>query len=246
MTEETASAERVKCRLCDRMPLVATAEAKDGLCGVCFKDKKHRELHRELQEARRPYLLNPPKTQEEVDELAPPDDIDSLALRTFLVTIRPPLLPPGRVRKQDFLDEVSKLATKYSSSPERAADEFMHLCEPILEGTWARKSRLRRIPRPFRELYALLCAWGTVGSDGFYCYLDTYKKWWDAEADKGLAFLGLHEGRGVLKRARRVLRWRGIDLLGQMDNEMWEQFYTPIEHYDTEILGRYLVDNFSR
>ncbi len=237
MTETGTGDERVKCRSCDRMPLASTAARNDGLCGVCEKDRKYQEL----QDSRKKYLENPPRTQEEVDELAPPGDIESLGLASFLESIRPPLIDPRHSTKADFIREVNRLSSKYSSDRHRAVMEFMHLCEPFFRGGWSKKSALRRIPRPFREMYALLCAWGSVGSDGFDCYAENYKKWWDAEADRGLAFFGFEQARGALKEARKAWKRHGDELPEAADERLWESFYEPIEHFEEEILGEYLV-----
>ena len=236
MNEGSSASDRVKCRSCDRMPLVSIALRNDGLCGVCRRDKEYREL----QESRNHFLSNPPRSLEEIDELAPPGDIGNLGLRTFLLGIRPPILDPGVSSHADFEREVRRIAEKYSTDRARAVQEFTHLCEPFATQTRSGRSELRGIPRPYREMYALLCAWGTVGSDGFECYVENYPKWWDSEADRALTFFGFPQGCGILGESRKALgRSRG-ELPERFEEELENRFSRPIARFDEEVLGAFL------
>jgi hypothetical protein len=218
------------------MPLRSTAVRNGGLCGVCQRDKEYREL----QQSRERFLANPPNSQEEIDALAPRGDIANLGLRLFLDSIRPPLLNPQSSSHADFEREVHRLAEKYPADRERAVHEFMHLCEPFSVGSSYARSAFEKIPRPYREMYALLCAWGTVGSDGFGSYVRTYPEWWDSEADMALEFFGFDQSRGALGESRKLLEQYEDELPERAQNELWSRFYEPIKKFDRDVLGAFL------
>lgn len=228
---------RIKCIKCERMPLVFTAKANNGLCGVCFRDYEIEQIHK----SRDQYLQNPPKTLEDIEAIAPEKDFDSFALRTFLHSIRVPFINPNNFSKIEFINVIFQFVDKYRDNHENMIYEFEHLCDPIANSNSIIKKGFAKIPTPFKEIYCLYCAQGVVGGDGFYCYIETYKKWFDKEVERAYDYLSIKDLHGLLSEVRSVYKKYKGEVPEEIDDELWEKWYEPIRDLNEKYIIPFLI-----
>ena len=190
--------ERIPCPGCAVMILPLTAKYNHGHCPRCSSDIERRE--REKIEAF--YRKNPPKSQAEIDEIAPLGDLDKLLLRMFLGGLLAPKISADEFSELRLVSELRKSISKDGHSPATVADDFHSLTDDVIASGRSHFHGLKKIPRPFRELRAVLELWGTVQSDGLWNYLEGYDPKMDDEVASGLKLLGLDSCVEAIWKAR--------------------------------------------
>jgi len=220
------------------MILEATAKYNGGLCAPCKRDSDYEAMQAERAEFRKA----PPKSLEEIDRLAPPDDISKLGLRIFLEGLLGPKLSPSEFTKKRFVEAMAKIVVEHKQDGAKVSAEFLGLCDPVLHQTESLMLGLNRLPRPYREAMAVYQLWGMMTSDGVESYLQNADKRVDAEVDRGLKLFGRLNSVGIVGRARKEFD----PLEGLPDDlgvECEDALYRDLDEFESKILGRFLIES---
>lgn len=215
------SETRIPCPNCGASILEVTAKFNDGMCAPCGLEKQVADRERAKAEARR----NAP----------------------------PPLIDYSRFSRKDFVEALTLILRQKTDDPSGACSEFLGFCDPILQSeprTFLGSlldirrglyPKLKRIPRPFRELMAVYQAWGMVSSDGLESYLEQTTSAFDDEVDSGLALLGHPEVAGLMTEARSVYRSNAGEIPKENYDDLWSRFIESLPDFETRILGPELL-----
>ena len=219
------SNDRIPCPNCGALILEVTAKHNEGLCSPCKRIRDSALLKRREQEARR----HAPK---------------------------PPINYSGFTKKE-FIRALVEICLPHRASPAKVSRVFLGFCDPILHQSsrfplfaifFHRRelyANLKRIPRPYRELIALYQARGMVTSDGFESYVDNTTSRFDREVDRGLALLGQQHVIGVLSKARKACKLNEGELPKAIDDELWKTFCDSMVDFESEFLGKKLMDELT-
>jgi hypothetical protein len=229
------SADRIPCLQCDSMILEATAKRNGGLCAPC---KRRRDC--EAREAQRDeYRKNPPKTQQEINQILP-DTIANLGLKIFLGGLLPRKFDPAMFTKKRFVQALEDLVSEYDPDGAKISREFLRLCDPIIHQSDSLTRGLKRLPRPYREAMAVYQLWGMMMGDGISSYLESTDRKVDSEVDRGLRLLGRTKSLGKVEQVRS-----SFDPIEGVPEELEESieriFYDDLDEFEANILGEFLI-----
>lgn len=250
------------------MILPVTAKYNHGHCPKCSVDIERRE--REKTEEF--YRKNPPRSRAEIEEIAPTGDLDKMWLSMFLSGLLNPKIPANEFSESRLLSELRKSISKDGNSPADVAGDFHSLTDDVIDAGRTHFHGLKRIPRPFRELRAVLELWGTLRSNGICNYLEGYDSKMDDEVACGLKLLGLdscaHAIRiareryvsgecGIMKKTARTLRGmlrsylestRNAEAqkLNQALTEQEDFLYRELDDFDGRLLGPFLIRHITK
>jgi len=210
---------------CDHMILEATAEANKGLCGRC---KMAHDIT-QFESVKEDYRKNPPKTQAEVDAIAPLVGGD-VSLRFFLISLLPipAKLDPQNFSKMKFREVIRKAVQDVKPDGRKVCEEFLGLCDNVLFTSPKLSKGLSKLPRPYKKLMAVYQLWDMMQSDGIQSYYMNADQPVDQEVLKGLVYLGVSDACKFIKEGRSAFRLEaGID----------EEIAEHLEHEIDQVLG---------
>lgn len=234
------SADRIPCPQCGALILDATAKRNGGLCAPCKRDLDYEALQAE----RNAYRKNPPKTQEEIDRIAP-DTIEHLGLRIFLQGLLPRKLDPSVFTKKHFVQALEAIVSEHEPDGEKISEAFLGLCDPIIHHTDSLIRGLKKLPRPYREAMAVYQLWGMLTSDGISAYLEHTDRKVDVEVDRGLRLLGRSKSLGTVERARKAFDpIEGIP--DDLEKTLEEVLYDDLDEFEANILGAFLINKLTK
>ena len=223
------------------MILEVTAKYNDGLCAPCKRSFDYEALQAERNE----YRKNPPKTQEEIDRIAP-DTIENMGLRIFLEGLLPRKLEPSKFTKKQFIQALEDIVSEHEPNGEKVCMEFLGLCDPIIHQTDSLIRGLKRLPRPYREAMAVYQLWGMMTSDGIASYLRNTDQKVDAEVDLGLRLLGRTKSVGIVKRARKAFDPMEECIPDDLEGTLEDVLYDDLDEFESNILGAFLIETLTK
>ncbi len=233
------SADRISCPQCGAMILEVTAKHNDGLCAPCKRNRDYETLKAERNE----YRKNPPKTQNEIDQIAP-DSIENLGLRIFLQGLLPRRLEPSEFTKRRFVQALKGIVSEHKPDGAKICEEFLGLCDPIIHQTDSLIRGLKRLPRPYREAMAVYQLWGMMTSNGLSSYLENADRNVDSEVDRGLRLFGRTKSLGTVERARKAFDpMEGVP--NDLEEKLEELLYNDLEEFEANILGSFLINKLT-
>ena len=218
------------------MILEVTAKHNDGLCAPCKRNRDYEALQAERNE----YRKNPPKTQEEIDRIAP-DTIENLGLRIFLQGLLPRRLEPSEFTKKRFVQALKDIVSEHEPDGAKICEEFLGLCDPIIHQSDSLMRGLKRLPRPYREAIAVYQLWGMMTSDGLSSYLENADRKVDSEIGRGLRLFGRTKSLGTVERARKAFDpMEGVP--DDLEETLEEVLYADLDEFEANILGSFLIN----
>jgi hypothetical protein len=230
------SSDRLPCSQCGAMILELTSERNGGLCAPCklARDQVLREAQR--NELRK----NPPKTLEEMDFLAPPNDISKMGLRIFLEELWRSRSGSANFSKKSFPEMLKKLVDEHAPDGKKVSIEFLQRCEPVLQEASSLINGLKKIPRPYREAMAVYQLWGMITSDGLESYLENTNRKFDCEVELGLKLFNRSDSRGALERARKA--FDPLEGLPEgLESQLEDLIYRDLHEFESTLLGPFLI-----
>ena len=229
------NADRIPCLQCGAMILEVTGNRNGGLCTPCktIRDCVEREAKRDE------YRRNPPKTQQEIDLIAP-DTVENIGLRIFLAGLLPRAVEPSMFTKKRFIQALEDIISEYEPDGAKISQEFLGLCDPILNQSDSLIRGLNRLPRPYREAMAVYQLWGMMTSDGISSYLESTDQKVDSEVDRGLRLFGRPNLLGKVEQARKSFDpMEGIPEL--LEESIESALYEDLDEFEANILGAFLI-----
>lgn len=218
------------------MILEATAERNRGLCAPCDTRRGIDELEAQKQAFRK----NPPKSQAEIDQIAP-DTMENFSLRMFLQGLLPPRIDPDRFTEKDFTQAMKDIVSECGSDKQKLCGEFLGLCDFIFDPPQL-STGLAKMPRPFREAIAVYQFWGMTTSNGMEAFFDNTQsdQVIDHEVERGLKLLGCGDFIPSFQAARKLFDpSKGIP--AKFESELTDRFYQKMADFEINILGPFLI-----
>lgn len=198
-----------------------------------------------MQAERAEFIKNPPKSLEEIERLAPNDDISKIDLRIFLKGLLMTKLQSSEFSKKRFIEAMRKTVNEHKQDAAKVSADFLEICDPVLNQTESLRKGLNRLPRPYREVMAVYQLWGMMTSDGIESYLENTDQKVDAEVDLGLKLLGRITSVGVVGRARKS--YDPFDgLPADLEKECEDVFYRDLDEFESNILGKFLIETLTK
>lgn len=235
------SDERIPCPQCGAMILEVTAKHNGGLCAPCKRNCDYEALQAERNE----YRKNPPKTQEEIDRIAP-DTIENMGLRIFLQGLLPRRLEPSEFTKKRFVQALEDIVSEHEPNGGKISEEFLGLCDPIIHQTDSLIRGLKRLPRPYREAMAAYQLWGMMTSDGISSYLGNTDQKVDVEVDRGLRLLGRTKSLGIVERARKAFDPMKEGIPDDLEETLEDVLYDDLDEFESNVLGTFLIETLTK
>lgn len=233
------SADRIPCPQCGSMILPVTAKFNAGLCAPCNRTRERDAIEAEREKYRR----NPPKTEEEVDKIAPPGS--SIGFRIFLMGLLPLKLEPSKFTKKNFLTALGEIVSDHQPSGEKVSIEFLGLCDPVLHDGGSLTTGLKRLPRPYREAMAVYQLWGMMTSNGLESYLESTDRAVDAEVDRGLKLFERSDSLGLAANARKKFDpCEGLP--DGLEDELEDVLYRDLDSFEEKVLGPFLIQTLTK
>ena len=237
------SSDRIPCPKCGSMILAVTAKYNAGLCAPCNRTRELDAVGAEREK----YRKNPPKTQEEIDQIVPSGSgpVSNIGLRIFLMGLLPPRLDPSDFTKKKFLSALREIVMEHQPDGKKVSGEFLGLCDPVLWDGDSLMEGLKRLPRPYREAMAVYQLWGMMQSNGLESYLDSADRSVDAEVERGLKVFGCSKSSGVLAKARKKHEpFEGLP--DGLEDELEDLLYVDLESFEEDVLGAFLIQTLTK